>query len=105
MVRAHLGPLFDLLVLILRLFNEKFKIIYSLEMSYYFNFAPLIKIDMQRKQIFITTVTLLGVTSAFAFQPGGPPPPPPGLPIDGFLTIFLTAGAVVGVRSLKSKKK
>ena len=105
MVRAHLGPLFDLLVLILRLFNEKFKIIYSLGMSYYFNFAPLIKIDMQRKRILITAATLLGVTSAFAFQPSGPPPTPIGLPIDGFVSIFLAAGAVIGIKSLKGKKE
>ena len=108
MVRAHLGPLFDLLVLILRLFNEKFKIIYSLGMSYYFNFAPLIKIDMQRKITLLLIVVLLGGISAFAYQ-GGPPSPgsPPGLPvpIDGFVSVFLAAGAVVGVRSLKSKKK
>jgi hypothetical protein len=74
-------------------------------MSYYFNFAPLIKIDMQRKRILITAATLLGVTSAFAFQPSGPPPTPIGLPIDGFVSIFLAAGAVIGIKSLKGKKE
>ena len=60
-----------------------------------------------RKITLLLIVVLLGGISAFAYQ--GPPSPgsPPGLPvpIDGFVSVFLAAGAVVGVRSLKSKKK
>ena len=41
-------------------------------------------------------------TSAFAFQ--GPSPTPPGLPIDGFVSLFLAAGAIVGIKNLNKKK-
>jgi len=53
------------------------------------------------KHIFILAIVFFVAVPAFAFQG---PPPPNGLPIDGFLSVFLAIGAVFGIRSLKRKK-
>lgn len=56
---------------------------------------------MQNKKFLasILFVLISFVCSAQGATPPPPmPPPPPGLPIDGFVTIVLTLGAIYGVR-------
>ncbi|MEO2060322.1 MULTISPECIES: PID-CTERM protein-sorting domain-containing protein [Mesonia] len=67
---------------------------------------------MKIKYILLVLGLSLLTVDSYAFQSrdpddpsGDPSPPPPGFPVDGFVSVFLAAGAVVGVRSLKSKKK
>ena len=67
---------------------------------------------MKIKYILLVLGLSLLTVDAYAFQSrdpddpsGDPSPPPPGFPVDGFVSVFLAAGAVVGVKSLKSKKK
>ena len=61
------------------------------------------------KKILLVLIVSLATIPAFAFQsrpePGDDPtPPPPGFPIDGFVSVFLAAGAVVGIKNLNKKK-
>ncbi len=68
---------------------------------------------MKIKYILLVLGLSLLTVDAYAFQNSrdpedpseDPSPPPPGFPVDGFVSVFLAAGAVVGVKSLKSKKK
>lgn len=48
----------------------------------------------------------IGEAPNYSAAPGpgpGIPPPPGNVPIDGFLTYFLVAGAFLGVRKLRKK--
>lgn len=61
--------------------------------------------NMKNKYLLVFAVVSLTTVSSFAFQGGAPPnPTPPGLPIDGFVSIILAAGAFFGVKSLRRKK-
>ncbi|HIB37269.1 PID-CTERM protein-sorting domain-containing protein [Mesonia sp.] len=61
------------------------------------------------KKILLVLMVAFATIPAFSFQgrpePGDDPtPPPPGFPIDGFVSVFIAAGAVMGIRSINKKK-
>lgn len=59
---------------------------------------------MKKKILNISLFALLVlsvINPAFAFQA----PPPPGLPIDGFISLFIAVGAFLGFRFFNKKEK